>query len=155
MDKKGQFYLITALILLVPTYSLLISQQSFTKEKTTNFDLISKNYISESRIIINNALYNNKNIYGELELFTDKFKEYSNTKNIDLKILYIIKNGDFYRISNHLKKDIDILNFNITLKSDETISLNITDEVIIKYEETDYVYKFSNKTLDFKALVMS
>lgn len=154
MDKKGQFYLITALILLIPTYTLLVSQQNFGREKTTNFDVLSKNYISESRIVINNALYYDNNIYQEIESFTQDFIDYSNTKNIDLKILYMVKNGESLRVVNYLK-DVEITDFNITLKSSETINLNTTNEITIKYEETEYIYEFSNETIEFKALIMS
>ena len=151
-NKLGQFYIITALMLIIPTYALIISQNNNVKERTTNFDILYENYINEAEITINNALYNQENVYSEMEDFTTDFIDYSKTKNIDLKLVYMIKKEDEIKVANYLKTEVKINN--LTLKNKETMIINSTNEITLNYEETEYDYIFSNKSIEFKALLV-
>jgi hypothetical protein len=153
-SKKAQFYLFAAMLLCISAYGLL-SASPIAKEKNTDSQLLASNYLFEAKNVINQALYKESDPFEDVDRFTNNFISYAKTKNTDLKIAYILKNDNKTRVVNYLKDDINITSHNRTLKRLESVAFNLTDNIIIRYDETDYNYTFINDTLEFKALIIT
>ena len=153
-NKKAQFYIFTAILLCISAFGLL-STSPLSKEKNTDFELLASNYLYEAKNTINQALYRESSPYLAVDLFTNNFIGYAKTKNIDLKIAYILKNENKTTVVNYLKDDLNITSHNKTIKTSESATFNLTNIIIIRYDETDYNYTFTNDTVEFKALIVT
>lgn len=153
-SKKAQFYLFTAILLCVSAYGLL-SGAPAAKEKNADSEVLASNYFFEAKNVINQALYKESSPSLDADIFTNKFISYAKTKNTDIQIAYLLKNDDKIRAVNYLKNDINIISHNKTIKKSESITLNLTNIITIRYDETDYNYTFTNDTVEFKALIIT
>lgn len=154
LNKRGQFYILTALLLIIPTYTL-ISQNYIPIKKITNLDILSQNYVEEGKNTINNAIYSDQNVFLELDSYTQEFITYANTKNVDLQILYIIKYDEKIKVVNYLKKESNIMPGDINLQKSESSIINNTNQIIITYNNIEYTYNISTENVDFKALIIN
>jgi hypothetical protein len=107
MNKKSQFYLLTAIILSVIVF--LISEiPSATERSVGSQRSLYDNYASEAPKVINNAIYEGRNVSLDIDHFSDEFMYYAGTRNINLSLLYIlIYKGDI-TVSNRLGMDANI-----------------------------------------------
>ncbi len=98
MNKRGQFYIFTAIIIGLAIFSI-ISQSNKLEERVLleNFNELSKNYADEAPKVVNEALKENPDssmVAGELGSFTNNFIDYANTIDPQLGIVYVYKNPD-------------------------------------------------------------
>jgi len=119
MNKKAQFYIITAVVLLVMTYGFFSPKLKYETDST--FRGLYENYLKEAPFAANT---------GNLEDFTRKFVEYGNTKEPNFGIAYLyIQSGDMTAL-NMIKKTIYIndrqLEFNNSLVAEKENSTTIT-----------------------------
>lgn len=152
-NKKAQFYIFVAILLCVSAYGL-ISTSTQPKSKVTDFDVLSKNYISEANNVFNQALYQEKDVAQELDYYTKNFIAYAKTKNTDFKVLYMAKTGNATNIVNYLKKEANITTINQTLNSNSQIKANSTSHILIIVDNDEYNYTFSEDENEFKALII-
>jgi hypothetical protein len=92
MNKRGQFYIITAIIIIV-ILSGLTTLTTFvvTKPKLSSIETISSNLKKEAPRIINYGIYNERNLASLLNNFTDnEFGPYflKKTKNSNIVFIY-------------------------------------------------------------------
>ena len=105
MNKRGQFYLITVLVIAAAAFT--ITAKTNTLEESIlfeDFTPLSQNYISESTKVINYALENEEGEFIEekLENFTRAFLEYAKQRDSTVELVYIYSNGSDVFISNFL-----------------------------------------------------
>ena len=82
MNKAGQFYLLTTIIIigLIFSFATVIN---FSQEKTSvNFDYLKDELSIESEGIMDNALTNNKNMKETLIDFSKTYSSYSEADNL-------------------------------------------------------------------------
>lgn len=151
--KKAQFYLFVSILICISAYGLL-STSITAKEKNTDFDVLSSNYIIESKNVINQALYKRSDPLSEVDAFTLNFIDYAKTKNTNLGITYILKKENKTHIVNYLKYTINITSHNKTINKSASLTLNLSSFITLRYDETDYNYTFTNDTIEFKALLV-
>jgi len=109
MDKKGQIYVISALILSVIIYGLSGQFNRIETEPQTDFSEISDNYATESSRVVNYALYSAKDIRQTLTLFTKDFLEYARSKEPNIGLVYVYGDDQRTLIENYLKTEDTIL----------------------------------------------
>ena len=121
-NKKGQFYIFTALILIAYTATLLSSQTVIESPRKTVSEL-NENFVVESAQVVNTALFEGKNASKELNAFTDQFIAYAKTKGVDLQIFFIIGEGNTLFVSNKLKKTVSLLETSQPVGVQQTVYL--------------------------------
>ncbi|MBT3395114.1 hypothetical protein HOA59_03095 [archaeon] len=104
MNKRGQFYIITVLVLAMATYAITMESNTLRKSILfEDFDALSQNYITESTKIINYAIENEDvgNIEDQLDNFTKSFLEYAKQRDPNVELVYIFSNGTNVTVSNY------------------------------------------------------
>lgn len=109
MDKRGQVYILAALILTAVLYG--ISRQSnllFQENIEDDFNKLSENYNIESAILINSLLNNNADVVDGFSNFTVLFTSYSKSQNPSFGLIYAFDFENEIQIGNFLSKEIII-----------------------------------------------
>ena len=89
MDKRGQIYLVSALIIVFILYIILTPSNIIKKTtESSNFEDISKNFDRESSRFMNILIGKKQAVYDSFLNFTILFTSYSKTKNPDFGLIY-------------------------------------------------------------------
>ena len=138
MNKKAQFYVITAVILLALTYGFFRPKLVYARD--TSFEGLYKNYIEESPIAANS---------GNLDDFSRRFVNYADTKipNFGLAYLYV-QNGNI-TVLNLVKKTIFIND--VPLGFNQSAVIDQKNRTTLTLESEQYVFETSEypKVLSF------
>jgi len=150
--SKGQFYILTAIIFCVIVFALVYTE-NYVGNTDTNFKNIYDNYIYESSNVINSAVYYNRNISDEFENYTTTFINYAKTKNVNLKIFYIIATKTNTIVGNHLGEEINLTDYKV--ENNNYIILGRLNNLSLNYENNIYEYNLSSdEEVIFKALLI-
>jgi hypothetical protein len=150
--SKAQFYIITAVIFCVILF-VLIYTKGVVGSTDTSFKNVYDNYIYESPNVINSAFYENRNITEEFENYTLSFINYAKTKNINLKIFYIINTKSSTYIGNHLGETINLTD--LIISKDDCLTIERINNLSLSYENQTYNYDLSSdENILFKALLI-
>ena len=117
MQKRGQIYLLTVIILAFVIY-LLYTDTNIVKRTILDddFEELSQNYDVESAKFVNYLLtrsttdqtLTDNSIRSYFEDFTSFFKSYSKTKNSEFGLLYLFDFRNKLYIGNYLDEDVRI-----------------------------------------------
>ena len=123
-NKKGQFYIFIAILLI--TYAFNIARPvPFAQEKPDVFRELYKNFITESSVVVNNALYENKNVSGKFLEFSNGYADYARTRSSQFRFAYVLKEKDMLVVGNKLGISINLsltnASYNVTDSSTKTI----------------------------------
>ncbi len=152
-SKKGQFYLMTAIIFCSVMFILLYNQQPVPKVNP-EFEALYNNYIYEVPIAINNALYENKNLSRNFDNFTSDFMAFAKKQNIDFRVFYALVYEDKIEVVNYLKHSVNITNSNLLLNSSQKRVLSKMENLTIDYEGSTYTYNITDEDIQFKILAV-
>ncbi len=158
-NKKAQFYIFTALVLI--GYSTLLLQSfNVVPEGSRNFRTVYENFVFESSQALNNALFEEKDVNDEYGRFLDSFISYSKMKKLNIEVFSMLEHGDYVYFSNLMDNDVKILNINETIPAGsdtyflrEDISeavLEVRDDV---FHENIYKFTISQQGTDAKAVL--
>ncbi len=111
MNKKGQVYIIGALILSVALF-MLISQTNFVQRILfeDDFEQISKNFDVESGKFMNTLLAGDSDLtevelMGEFTSFTHAFTEYAKVENPEFEFVYVLDYKDIPLVGYYLQTE--------------------------------------------------
>ena len=152
-NKKGQFYLLTAIIFCSVMFVLLYYKQPLP-EVNPEFEALYNNYIYEAPIAINNAVYENKNISKNFDNFTINFMKFAKENNIDFRVFYVLVYEDNIEVVNYLNQKVNITNNNLLLNSSQKRVLDKLNNLTIEYEGTTYIYNITEEDIQFKILAV-
>ena len=104
MNKRGQVFLIAAIILVLALYSVVIEYNTIkTYQGLEDYKDLSENYQSEYPKVINFAIYDNADPVSAADDFTNLFLQQANKKDPNFGVFYIYKdNSDNLHIVNTL-----------------------------------------------------
>lgn len=137
MNKRGQFYLIIAMILSLAVYGVTYRVNSIEEPIVwEDFDDVSQNYLTESVFVINNAIENKKQVNESLDEFTRAYLDYAKQRNPDLTLLYIYSNGDDILVQSYLDSISDVDGHDILGANQELIQ-----DVTIRVGGKEFIYK--------------
>jgi len=129
MKKKGQFYLIAAIIIVMIIMGIVsVKNYAVTKRKLVKFYDLSEELDEESARVIDYGIYNEEKIPELIENFTDEYiikKRYIDEKERGTELVFAYGNKD-----------------NVTLT---TYTSESTGEIIISYGETPFTYTGEDK----------
>ncbi len=111
MDKRGQIYILAAILLSVVIYSLsMIVNYVQQEEIKTEFKSLAENFEVEAPKLINSVLRNGEDPQESFTNFTFLFTSYAKTKSPNFKIFYALAYGDKVYFGNFMDDYITIYN---------------------------------------------
>jgi len=110
MTKRGQFYIITALIIAAIVFGLTTAMNYATVHPApAQFYDLSKNFEAESTQVIDYGVYSGaRDIQGNVKNFTKAFLEYAIEKDPNIELFYIYGNSTALTIVNYGKNESGI-----------------------------------------------
>ncbi|MBD3313393.1 hypothetical protein GF345_03040 [Candidatus Woesearchaeota archaeon] len=151
--KRSQLYLLTAIFLLLLVF-LMMQLPARTEPGTGEAFSVYNNYISEAPVVINSALFSQRNITEDMDEFTEDFIIHAYTKNINLSILYIIGHDDFIAVSNRMSRSVNITTSEgeSVIGTSDTLYLDEQELVNIEFDTIEYPFRIDTSRTDIKIL---
>jgi len=107
MDKRGQLYLVSALIIAFVVYIILSpSNVVKTSVESSNFEAIAKNFDRESARFLNTLFAQKQWVYDAFLNFTILFTSYAKTKNPDVGVVYTFAHEGKLYFGNYAKDQV-------------------------------------------------
>src|SRR3989344_5612716 len=106
MNRKSQFYLFAAIVLIVSSFVIYSSSSTLSAREVDEFKTYLDNYLYEARVVMNNAIYNNLNVSTTLSNFTEHFISYARNKDLDIGIAFIYSENSKLHIVNYLNQPL-------------------------------------------------
>lgn len=102
MNKRGQIYLVSALILVFILYMILTPTNIIKKTtESSNFEQIAKNFDRESAHFLNALIKPDQPVKDAMLNFTILFSSYAKTKNPDFGLIYTFMYNDKLYLANY------------------------------------------------------
>ena len=110
MNKRGQFYIIIALIIALALFGITYKVNEIQEPILFNdFNDVSQNYITESTKVVNDALKGEEtDVKDRVDSFTVAFLDYAKQRSPDIGLLYIYSDGETVYFRNELGENIGI-----------------------------------------------
>ena len=107
MNKRGQLYLMSALILMGVLYTLLTPSNIIKKTtEASNMQDIAINFDRESTHFLNSLITTNQPIFDAFLNFTVLFSSYAKTKNQDVGMIYTFVHQNKLYIGNYAEDTV-------------------------------------------------
>ena len=103
MDKRGQFYLIMAIIFSLAIF--IITAKNNKIQETVlfeDFTRVSQNYVIEAPKTANYALYSDIEVNPTIKTFTEDFLDYARKTNPSISLLYVYSNTSNVKVVSYL-----------------------------------------------------
>lgn len=109
MDKRGQVYILAALIISVVVFILVLKPNVVIQEKfEDDFEKLSGNYEYESTRFTNSLINQELNVSSSFFNFTLLFTSYSKSQNPNFNLIYAFGFEDIINIGNFMEEEIVI-----------------------------------------------
>lgn len=109
MQKKGQIYLIGAILLIVVIFAVATVTNIAKQERFKgDFEKLSQNYEMEGSKLINTVINKETDVAGVFGNFTYAFTAYSKTQNPQFELIYVLDYNGSVNIGNYLSEPITI-----------------------------------------------
>ena len=158
-NHKAQFFILTAIILIAYS-TLLLQSMNVVPVSSQAFHKAYDNFVFESAIAINTAMFEQADVDAEYERFMDTFISYSKMKKLNIEMFSILEHGDYVYFSNKMSDPVHLINMNKTIPSGttdyfarsdlENVVLEVRDDV---FHENIYKFTISNQGTGAKAIL--
>lgn len=143
-NNKGQFYILTAIILIAFAIGIVSSQSKTIKPKNVLSGL-REEFSRESPKVINTAVLEQNattNVTGRYDAFARDFIEYARTKNAMLDIVYALSYDNAITVGNYYGEQITVNQNGATtiIQSNQVVVLSRTSSINIT--AGNYTYDF-------------
>ncbi len=110
MDKRGQLYLLAALLIGFIIF-IVVTPANQVKETVIedNFQDLARNFETESAKFLNAVIEKNADVSKAFLNFTVLFSSYAKTKNPDFGLLYLFLYNNKLYVGNYLQDPINIM----------------------------------------------
>ncbi|MBI2670859.1 hypothetical protein HYX18_02690 [Candidatus Woesearchaeota archaeon] len=109
MDKRGQFYIILAIIFSLLFFSIVTPQNKVQEAiLLEDFNQISGNYVEESPKVANYGIFKDREIKQLLSEYTDDFLDFAQKRNPTLELIYIYNNGTNVTVKSYASESATI-----------------------------------------------
>ncbi|MBI2141105.1 hypothetical protein HYU16_01640 [Candidatus Woesearchaeota archaeon] len=105
--KKGQFYILIALLLIAYAYTLIRQEVPVRKPKDT-FQLLHEGYMSEGMAAINSAVYEEANVTARFAGFTGDYMAFAKSAAPNFRLVYLLRHKDQLVVGNRLDSSLNI-----------------------------------------------
>lgn len=109
MSKRGQIYILAALLLAAVIYSLSTVVNVVEQEEIKgDFKSLARNYEIESSKLINSVVQSGGNVSESFVNFTFLFTSYSKSKTLGFNIFYALIYGESLFIGNFMDEEANV-----------------------------------------------
>lgn len=105
MKKRGQLYILSAIIICVVLFGLGSRVNTIEKKEVSDISEVSENYAVEGSEVINYGVNKDAAIMESFDEFTNNFAEYVKGKDPEIGFIYVLAHGDSTKVRNDLKKE--------------------------------------------------
>ena len=131
MNKRGQFYIIIALLLSFALFTVTYATNTIEEPVSySNFNEVSENYVFESSNLINYLLsQGGGDIKGKLQEFTVDFLSYARTRDPSFQMIYFYSEDENIYVTNNLDEEVGLEDNQLLGDNQELIqdvSLNVS-----------------------------
>ena len=158
-NKSGQFYLFTAIILIV----LLAGIMPGAVQQTIGDDVfreLNDNFVEEAVFVINNAIYWNASVMDSMDSFALSFLNYARQREDNFGFAIMLKNRNETILMNRMKDEN--ISFHpagsqmLWLAPGESDVVGLYPSLDIGMDESTYTFTFAeNPDMQLKMLFMS
>jgi len=127
-NKKGQFYIFIAIVLIAYAFNIA-RPLPLAKERPDVFKELYENFITESPVVLNNALYQGINISSGFTSFADSYADYAITRQPNFRFVYLLKDEGALVVGNKLglSLNVSVANTSYLMSDDSTLTINPED----------------------------
>ncbi|MBI2550035.1 hypothetical protein HYV83_02540 [Candidatus Woesearchaeota archaeon] len=154
-SKKGQFYILIALLLISYAFGLTRQDVPIRKSKDA-FQLLHEGYVTEGSAIINNAVYEDANVTARFSAFTNDYVAFARSAEPGFRLVYLLKYKGQLTVGNRLD---DALNVSVGSTSYLVGSGSETAVPVaaasFKISGISYDFSFSDEEIQLKAVFRS
>ncbi|MDP2907382.1 MAG: hypothetical protein Q8O03_05570 [Nanoarchaeota archaeon] len=112
MSKRGQVFILAAILLAVILFSLSVIRNKFEqREIKGDFEALSENFQIESSKLINSVIDSGADankVQESFKSFSTMFTSYAKGKNPEYGLIYVLSFGDKIQVTNFLDREIII-----------------------------------------------
>ena len=105
-SKKGQFYILIALLLISYAFALSRQDAPVRKPKDT-FQLLHEGYINEGAVAVNNAVYDDADVPARFANFTRAYMAFARSAEPGYRLAYLLKYKNQLVIGNLLGAELN------------------------------------------------
>jgi len=147
MNKKGQFFLIAAVLFCLAIFSITIHFNKLEERALLeDFQDLSQNYANEAPKVVNSAIEEGKDAEDNLDKFTEEFLNYARKKDPNIGFFYVyldpstgklitknfLQTGDTATIGDKTvfsENEETINKISLSMNPEEEFSLNVPTKV--------------------------
>jgi hypothetical protein len=100
MNKKGQFYIFIAMILLAYLTSLRPSLDT-QRSPQTYYSQYRENFLTELGYVLNSALFDDEQMLGRVDEYVQDYQGYLASQDINMTLVLFLGQGDMLHIKNY------------------------------------------------------
>ena len=154
-SKKGQFYILIALLLI--SYAFALSRQDVPVRKSKDtFQVLHEGYINEGAVAVNSAVYGDASVPARFANFTIAYLAFARSAEPGFKLAYLLKYGNQLVIGNRLGAELNatVGNSSYLLSPDEDriVQPSSFSPASLRVAGIDYGFSFSADELQLKVL---
>ena len=151
-NKKGQFYILIALLLI--SYAFQLSRQDVPIRKPSDtFRLLYEGYLAEGARVINNAVYEEANVTARFSSFTNDYAAFAKSSEPSFGLAYLLEYKDSLTVGNRLGANLNVTaggtGFLVSHGSERAVSARNATLLI---SGTNYDFGFSSGDVQLKAV---
>lgn len=151
-NKKGQFYILIALLLV--SYAFQLARQEVPIRKQSDaFQLLHDGYLAEGSRVVNNAVYEEANVTERFRSFTGDYVAFAKSSDPGFGLAYLLRYKDTLTIGNRLGAGLNVTaggaSFLVPLNSESTVPAS---NATLTVSGINYDFGFSGGDVQLKAL---
>ena len=154
-SKKGQFYILAALLLI--SYAFSLKSEVSLRKPEDPFKLLSESYISEGTRAINNAVYEDAAVTARFANYTDSYLAFAKSAEPGFRLAYLFRYRGQLVIGNRLGFAINATVRNSSYILSDGEDLIVADQAgafmaALRFAGVAYGFGFSADDAQLKAL---
>lgn len=154
-SKKGQFYILIALLLVSYAFGLARRDVPVSDSKDT-FQLLNDGYISEGANVINNAVFADADVDARFSNFTDDYLAFAKSADPAFRLVYLLRHDGELAIGNRLDGTINVTFGDASYEVQQGSRLVLpASDVALRVSGASYDFRFSEDDIQLKALFRS
>lgn len=151
-SKKGQFYILIALLLI--SYAFQLARQDVPVRKQSDaFQLLYEGYLAEGAKVVNNAVYEEANVTARFKSFTADYAAFAKSSEPGFGLAYLLRYNDALTIGNRLAASLNVTaggtSFLVPQNSESTVS---AANATLLVSGISYDFGFSGSDIQLKVL---
>ncbi|MBI3037278.1 hypothetical protein HYY73_06050 [Candidatus Woesearchaeota archaeon] len=153
-NKKGQFYILIALLLISYAFGLARHDVPIRKSKDT-FQLLHEGYVTEGSAIINNAAYDGANVTERFSAFTNDYLAFARSAEPGFRLVYLLKYKGVLAVGNRLDDGLNVSvgSSSYLVGSGSSSEMSVpASAASFKISGISYDFSFSDEEIQLKAV---